>query len=357
MCGIAGFSLKYDVDNIYPATWISSLATDMMSRGKDATGVVTVSREGTVKLTKQDTDAVDFLTARPNLGRSARTALIHTRAATQGSPKNHLNNHPINYKSIIGVHNGMIDNDDDLYADHTWERYGKVDSEAIFAAIHHLDTVTALESIQGSMAIAWIDAVDPHTMWLARGDSSPLFIHSFSQGLFFASTKQALQNLTDGEIKPREVAEGTLIQVREGEIVDEYKFKPDGGWGRRWYTTSRSGWTSYPSTNTTKTMLSPDRLDRDMDAYGTPLRVGDRIRRCASNATGLIIGIEETTGKAWVDWDVSDIQCNDVVLVAEGTPRLGVTPQDTDWAEIDTMSDAEWAEVAETLADTYSDVN
>lgn len=173
------------------------LTTAMRARGSHATGVVTVSPKGRVSLRKDAEPAEVFLAARKGLGRSAQTALIHTRQATQGSPTNPLNNHPIQYESIIGVHNGMVRNDDDLFELKGWDRKAQVDSEAIFASIHHNPNLTqGLEEIDASWAIGWIDqSLDARTLWLARGWSSPMhYARTVGGSLVFASTEAAVRS-------------------------------------------------------------------------------------------------------------------------------------------------------------------
>jgi glucosamine 6-phosphate synthetase-like amidotransferase/phosphosugar isomerase protein len=64
----------------------------------------------------------------------------HTRKPTKGEVGHSKNNHPILTKYVIGIHNGEIKNDDDLFGEYSMPRNGQVDSEAIFAL---LDTVPA----------------------------------------------------------------------------------------------------------------------------------------------------------------------------------------------------------------------
>jgi len=205
MCGIAGFRIA-DGDlgliNTEAMTW--SLGIDMMKRGSDATGIFTVDRKGRFKLRKKAVQANVFLAGREGIGRSAQTLLLHTRAATQGRPENNLNNHPIEYNNIVGIHNGIVYNDDDLFSHFKWERKAAVDSEAIFAALAHLPLREALENIEAGWAIAWVDtAVDSKRLWLARGETSPLEYMTTTNGsVIFASTASAVKEAaTWGGIK------------------------------------------------------------------------------------------------------------------------------------------------------------
>jgi hypothetical protein len=171
------------------------LGHEMMSRGKDATGILTVDRKGRWKLRKKPQPANVFFASKQGIGCSAASLLLHTRAATQGKPEIAGNNHPIQYENIIGIHNGILYNDYDLYDHFKWERKAQVDSEAIFAALHHLPMVEALENIDGGWATAWVDVKgDPRIIWLARGDSNPLHYAMTNNGsVVFASTPFAVK--------------------------------------------------------------------------------------------------------------------------------------------------------------------
>jgi predicted glutamine amidotransferase len=195
MCGIAGFHIAPDDrGKINTAALVAVLGYEMMARGKDATGVATVDAKGRVRVRKKDEPANVFLAGRRGLGQNSVTAIIHTRAATQGRPEHNVNNHPIVNGNIIGIHNGVLYNDDHLYRRYpAWDRHGQVDSEAIFAAIHHLGPHRAAESLDGSWAIAWIDQTDPGRLHLARGESSPLFyMQTVAGSILFASTEDAI---------------------------------------------------------------------------------------------------------------------------------------------------------------------
>lgn len=196
MCGIAGFMVSpADRGRLDTRAMTASLAYDMMSRGKDATGVATVDFKGRWKVRKKDVAADVFLAGKQGIGTNCQSALIHTRAATQGRPENPLNNHPIVHGSIVGIHNGIVYNDDDLFKHFGWERNAQVDSEAIFAAINHLELDEALKNIDAGWAVAWFDADnDPRKLWLARGFSSPLYYAlTVSGSIVFASTEKAVE--------------------------------------------------------------------------------------------------------------------------------------------------------------------
>lgn len=233
MCGIAGFVIADgDLGKLDPEVMTKILALHMQSRGKDATGILTVSPKGRMKLRKAATAADIFLASRDGVGSRAQTVLIHTRAATKGSPTNPLNNHPIVYDTIYGIHNGMVSNDDDLFQVHGWKRYAQVDSEAIFASLHHkASPKEALEDIDASYAVAWVDTSgDPRTLWIARGWSSPLFYLRTKNGsTIFASTKAAVVDAgsAGGLIEKDKELEKYIIDTKPGTMCVT---SADGTW-------------------------------------------------------------------------------------------------------------------------------
>ena len=172
------------------------LGYEMKSRGTDATGILTVDTKGRHKLRKKPWPADVFLAARDGIGCSAQTLLLHTRAATQGRASVADNNHPIKHGGIIGIHNGIIWNDDKLFEHFKWPRNAQVDSEAIFAALNYLPMEEALLQIDGGWAIAWVDTdIDPRKLWLARGNQSPLNYTVTDNGsVIFASTHGAVKD-------------------------------------------------------------------------------------------------------------------------------------------------------------------
>ncbi len=232
MCGIAGYSLAADsrVDRTLAA---QALLAGIAERGADAAGYAHRGGTPTVTLHKQRTGATELLDT-VELAAHVTEALVHVRDFTKGHPRLLANNHPIRHGSVVGIHNGVIDNDDELFARHALEHAEPgmtVDSEVIFALVQQRGADrTVLEELRGTMATAWLDERLPRGLSLARGVARPLWIGRARRELFFASTKSALE-VVEGALRltlrKREVAEGRLFFVDEGRIVTETRFRPD----------------------------------------------------------------------------------------------------------------------------------
>ena len=232
MCGIAGYSLSAasDVDRTLAA---QALLAGIAERGADAVGYAYRRGPSPVTIHKQRSGASALL-EQVLLPASATETLIHVRDYTKGHPRIEANNHPIRHGAVVGVHNGVILNDDELMASHGFERAEPemtVDSEAIFALAEAHDAAPkAFEQLCGSMATAWLDERRTGTLFLARGVGRPLWIGTARDELLFASTKAALEvveRFLKLKLRKHEVAEGTLAVVENGEVVKKHRFRPD----------------------------------------------------------------------------------------------------------------------------------
>jgi glutamine---fructose-6-phosphate transaminase (isomerizing) len=232
MCGIAGYSLDGDsgVDRTLAA---QALMAGIAERGADAAGYAHRGSGSAVTIHKQRSGATALLDDIA-LPQDATEALVHVRDYTKGHPMILANNHPIRHGSIVGIHNGIIANDEEIFSRYGFERAEPemtVDSEAIFALMETTSSAEAsLEELQGTLATAWLDERSPQGLHLARGVGRPLWIGRARRELFFASTKSALE-VVEGALRltlrKHEVAEGRLLHLDRGRILAEMRFRPD----------------------------------------------------------------------------------------------------------------------------------
>jgi len=230
MCGIVGIALQKGCEVTKPqllAHMLRELLFEAKARGRDATGVAFASGHR-IGVVKNNVDASEFIASR-EFGTACRryiktesddsnmnTTVIlgHTRAKTKGTPSVRFNNHPIVTSNTVGIHNGVISNDEELFKEYkktypSFERRGEVDSEIIFQLIDYLSYVTkksASEAIRwasgllkGSYACAIIDKANPYQLWLFR-DYNPISLCCFEDvGLImFASSIDHIRAATRG---------------------------------------------------------------------------------------------------------------------------------------------------------------
>lgn len=111
-------------------------------------------------------------------------AALHTRHPTTGSLCEE-NSHPFKIGNIIGMHNGMVHNHDELQK--KYERNCQVDSEQIF---HHINDELPLEEIRAYGAIIyWKDGL----IHLGRFNNGDLTLARTDIAWIFASTDAAVR--------------------------------------------------------------------------------------------------------------------------------------------------------------------
>jgi glucosamine 6-phosphate synthetase-like amidotransferase/phosphosugar isomerase protein len=233
MCGIAGYSLSSAsaVDRTLAA---QSLLAGIAERGADAVGYAFRSPgEAYPVVTKQRTPA-SMLLERIDVPQTATELLVHVRDYTKGHPSIAANNHPVRHGPVVGIHNGIILNDDELLAGHECARSEPrmtVDSEAIFAlAAHSHNDARVLEELSGSLAAAWLDEREPGMVFAARGAGRPLWLGAGKHELFFASTRAALEvveRYVEVKLRKREVRQGQFLAFRDARIVRDERFRHD----------------------------------------------------------------------------------------------------------------------------------
>ena len=232
MCGIAGYSLHRasPVDRTLAA---QALLAGIAERGADAVGYTYRGDSGALSVHKQRSGA-SALIERISIPTDATQALIHVRDYTKGHPRIAANNHPVRHGAVKGVHNGIIVNDEELFARYGFEREHPrmtVDSEAIFALVDAKGpAVAALEELRGSLATAWFDDRRPDEVFVARGVGRPVWLGEGRREAFFASTREALEVVEQYlglRLRKRELPEGILLSLVDGKRATAKRFTPD----------------------------------------------------------------------------------------------------------------------------------
>ena len=200
MCGIVGAAARR---NIVPVL-IEGLRR-LEYRGYDSCGVATLMDGGLARM-RSVARVADLSSQIDKNHLSAETGIAHTRWATHGAPVTH-NAHPIFSRGEIAlVHNGIIENHDELRDELKAKGYvfeTQTDTEVIAHLVHSLyrkgllDAVSrAVKRLTGAFAIAVISKREPHCVIGARV-GSPLVIGAGKQENFLASDALALAGTTD----------------------------------------------------------------------------------------------------------------------------------------------------------------
>jgi glucosamine 6-phosphate synthetase-like amidotransferase/phosphosugar isomerase protein len=238
MCGIAGYSLA-DSSRLDRTLAAQALLAGIAERGADAVGYAHRSPRHEISVHKQRSGASALLD-QISIPASATEVLVHVRDYTKGHPTIAANNHPIRHGAVVGIHNGIIFNDDELLAEHDCARREPgmtVDSEAIFAlAAHSHGNPGTLEALRGSMAAAWLDERQERALYVARGVGRPLWLGRGREGTFFASTQLALEVVERSlglKLHKRELDEGTFVTFEEGRLAHRERFRPNRSFEER----------------------------------------------------------------------------------------------------------------------------
>lgn len=265
MCGIAGYSRVTDRKSSVKdgREFARALAIGIEDRGRDATGFGWVDPTTGHPYYWKNQGAASKVAWDVDLPSGIKTLIAHTRWATQGDPKFNENNHPVIAPGIVLVHNGVVDNDDDIIEAVDHDRLGRVDSEAI-AALLSLGPASLgaahpgelLEQVEGSAAIAWLDTDTPDSLHLARLSARPLALAWTKRGdLVFGSTPKNLEwvqkSMDTTFVRVETIPEGTYLRVVSGEVVERSTFKPTPSRYRRY--TYGSGWKPMTPTTTPTT--------------------------------------------------------------------------------------------------------
>jgi glucosamine 6-phosphate synthetase-like amidotransferase/phosphosugar isomerase protein len=234
VCGIAGYSLSRE-SGVDPTLAAQTLMAAISERGSDAAGYCFRGPELPLSVHKRRAGASKLLDeiAIPS---GATQVLVHVRDYTKGHPSLDANNHPVRHGSVVGIHNGVIRNDEEIFARYGFERAEPemtVDSEAIFALAEHAHESSytgALAELYGSMATAWLDERESDVLFIARGIGRPLWLGEGRRELFFASTRGALElveSYAGLRLRKREVPEGTIVAAVDGKLASRESFEPD----------------------------------------------------------------------------------------------------------------------------------
>jgi glucosamine--fructose-6-phosphate aminotransferase (isomerizing) len=212
MCGIVGAVAQR---NITPVL-LEGLKR-LEYRGYDSCGVA-LHVNGQLQRSRSTSRVADLESQVEKAGLSGFTGIAHTRWATHGAPASH-NAHPhFSRERIALVHNGIIENHDELRSELTAAGYqfeSQTDTEVIAHLIDHMYTGDLFETVQqavkrlhGAYAIAVFCRDEPHRVVGAR-QGSPLIVGVGKGENFLASDAMALAGTTD-----------QIIYLEEGDVVD-----------------------------------------------------------------------------------------------------------------------------------------
>ncbi|MES2026388.1 MAG: glutamine--fructose-6-phosphate transaminase (isomerizing) [Pseudomonadota bacterium] len=212
MCGIVGAVAQRNITPIL----VEGLKR-LEYRGYDSCGVA-LHVDGKLQRARSTSRVAELEKQIENTHLAGFTGIAHTRWATHGAPASH-NAHPhFSRDRIALVHNGIIENHDELREELQALGYvfeSQTDTEVIAHLVDHLYTGDLFETVQlatkrltGAFAIAVFSRDEPHRVVGARR-GSPLIVGVGNGENFLASDALALAGTTD-----------QIIYLEEGDVVD-----------------------------------------------------------------------------------------------------------------------------------------
>jgi len=212
MCGIVGAVAQRNITPIL----VEGLKR-LEYRGYDSCGVA-LHVDGQLRRARSTARVAELEQQIAQAGLAGFTGIAHTRWATHGAPASH-NAHPhFSRERIALVHNGIIENHDELRAELSALGYvfeSQTDTEVIAHLVDHLYAGDLFETVQqavkrltGAYAIAVFCRDEPHRVVGAR-HGSPLIVGVGQGENFLASDAMALAGTTD-----------QIIYLEEGDVVD-----------------------------------------------------------------------------------------------------------------------------------------
>lgn len=261
MCGIFGFIVNKGA-RFEPAFYqgtLAHLARLSESRGKDSSGLVFRNEVEHQLQVLKGAGPLNYLLKQPEVSRQLDRMLAgcgagagrgdvfavmgHSRLVTNGSHQSDDNNQPVVKDGIVGIHNGIIVNEDDLWGSSAeLKREYEIDTEVMLALVrHYLRGGTGVEAavsravteIFGTVAAAFLFE-ELNVFTLATNNGS-LYLLSGGDLLAFASEGYFLEQLAqkmqfkgrfEYQIRQLKAGQGVTLDLddftlREFSFVDE----------------------------------------------------------------------------------------------------------------------------------------
>lgn len=205
MCGIVGFTGRRQAAPI-----LLDGLSKLEYRGYDSAGLAVRNGDGEVKVVKAK-GRLKILAEKTDNGAAlpGTCGIGHTRWATHGEPsENNAHPHSSDDGTVTGVHNGIIENYQELKAKLLKKGYAfhsQTDTEVVVKLVeyyykkYHIGPVDAIAKtmvrVRGSYALALIFKDYPGEVWVARKDS-PMIIGVSDGESYVASDVPAILKYT-----------------------------------------------------------------------------------------------------------------------------------------------------------------
>ena len=205
MCGIIGY---VGDDNATPV--LLHGLEKLEYRGYDSAGIAVRDHEELTKVIKAEGKLVNLIKKVDSNPIRGNSGLGHTRWSTHGKPSiENAHPHYSDDYNIIGVHNGIIENYQELKEKlirHGYTFYSETDTEVLIKLVdyyckkYQLGPIDAINKTmvraRGSYALAIMCKNYPDQVWFAK-KGSPLVVAKSDKGCYLASDVPAILNYSN----------------------------------------------------------------------------------------------------------------------------------------------------------------
>lgn len=213
MCGIVGY-----IGNKESQQLLLGGLKRLEYRGYDSAGIVTLNTKGRATLLREKGKVAELEKKVQERKVADTVGIGHTRWATHGVPSKR-NAHPHAAGDIYLVHNGIIENYQDLKSElikYDYDFKSETDTEVLTALVDYIyqkdpmslveAVIQALKMVVGAYGIAVVSTRNPEEIIVAR-KGSPLIVGLGDDETFIASDASALVGHTD-----------QVVYLQDGEI-------------------------------------------------------------------------------------------------------------------------------------------
>jgi glucosamine--fructose-6-phosphate aminotransferase (isomerizing) len=253
MCGIFGYLIKQgsDIQAEELRDVFTSLVRLSESRGKEAAGMALVDN-AMIRVYKEAKSGSLFIKTKTfarlfaegvsseRVKDSALGVIGHTRLVTNGSMEHRENNQPVIRDALVGIHNGIIVNDQSIFQNHEFERRSEVDTDVLLALLESYKDLPlqeafykAFQEVKGTASVALLFRDSPFIV-LASNNGSLYFLKNVF-GSFFASEKAILEQLvrthprvfsSSDKIEHVSPGSGLVMYLKDGTHTDFSLVRP-----------------------------------------------------------------------------------------------------------------------------------
>jgi len=246
MCGIFGVFIdsQSKLDSTAINNIVKSLYLQSETRGKEASGMIALGEHGLhygksamapsqLVRSSEFNQALQRRLTEFEQGKVPCFAWIgHSRLVTNGLQENNLNNQPVVSGKLVGVHNGIVVNDKDL-----WEKYpglarqGEVDTEGVLATLQGIASSTNdmqsllktfFDDIYGTASVAVLSATGDAALLATNCGSLYYAVGADPKIVIFASERFILESVLakakatfqTGAVQPLAARKGFLIDFK-----------------------------------------------------------------------------------------------------------------------------------------------